>query len=312
MLGQTKLGGTELNVYAAPAILTLILLVAETVFLAIALPETRGKRILHVQSSKKNDGRSSTVDADRAPPGGTKVTRDSGATVAPVRPAEQRIKTLKSLRVFHFLFLGVFSGVEFTLTFLTFDLFDWSNTQNGKLIGSIGIISAVLQGGYVRRALTRVGELKMARRGTYSCAIGLVALAFVPHFTLSRPRLAFRLLQGAAVCMAFTSATVVNALTAHASLQCDEAPEDADAAAAQGIDGGKPLKAIQRPELAKGQALGRFRSSGQLGRAIGPLLACASYWTFGPSVTYAVCAVAMTGLSLHMRRVARRTALKTA
>jgi hypothetical protein len=129
MLGQTKLGGAELNVYAAPAILTLILLVAETVFLAIALPETRGKRPLHVQSSKKkSDGRSSAVDGDRAPPGGTKVTRDSrvkeddsSATVAPVRPAEQRIKTLKSLRVFHFLFLGVFSGVEFTLTFLTFD-----------------------------------------------------------------------------------------------------------------------------------------------------------------------------------------------
>ena len=211
-------------------------------------------------------------------------------------------------------------------------MFDWSNTQNGKLIASIGIISAVLQGGYVRRALTRVGELKMARRGTFSCAMGLVALALVPHFTLSRPRLAFRLLQGAAVYMAFTSATVVNALTAHASLQCDEAPEDEDAAQQGVADGGKPLKAIQRPELAKGQALGRFRSSGQLGRAIGPLLgkhaysviicavliffscgvACASYWTFGPSATYTVCAIAMTGLTLHMRRVSRRTALKTA
>ena len=158
-------------------------------------------------------------------------------------------------------------------------VFDWSNTQNGKLIGIIGIISAVLQGGYVRRALTRVGELKMARRGTYSCAIGLVALALVPHFTFSQPRLAFRLLQAAAVCMAFTSATVVNALTAHASLQCDEAPDDEGAATAQGVDGdgGKPLKAIQRPELAKGQALGRFRSSGQLGRAIGPLLGKRAY-----------------------------------
>jgi hypothetical protein len=129
MLGQTKLGGTELNVYAAPAILTLILLVVETVFLAIALPETRGKRLLHVQSSKKEDnGRSSAVNADRAPPGDTKVMRygrvkedDIGATAVPVRPAEQRIKTLKSLRMFHFLFLGIFSGVEFTLTFLTFD-----------------------------------------------------------------------------------------------------------------------------------------------------------------------------------------------
>jgi hypothetical protein len=112
----------------------------------------------------------------------------------------------------------------------------------------------------------------MAHRGTSSCAIGLVALALVPHFMLSRPGLAFRLLQGAAVCMAFTSATVVNALTAHASLQCDEAPETA----AQSDDG-KSSRAIQRPELAKGQALGRFRSSGQLGRAIGPLLGKRAY-----------------------------------
>ena len=82
-----------------------------------------------MQSSKeKVDGRSSAVDGDRAPSRDAKVTRDSrvkeddiGATAAPVRPAEQRIKTLKSLRVFHFLFLGIFSGVEFTLTFLTFD-----------------------------------------------------------------------------------------------------------------------------------------------------------------------------------------------
>jgi hypothetical protein len=105
-LGQNLLLGTELNVYAAPAILTLILLVAETAFLAVALPETRGKS-LHAQSSEKSDGRYSEVDSD--------------APAVPVRPAEQRIKTLKSLRLLHFLFLGVFSGVEFTLTFLTFD-----------------------------------------------------------------------------------------------------------------------------------------------------------------------------------------------
>lgn len=155
-------------------------------------------------------------------------------------------------------------------------MFDWSNTQNGKLIGSIGIVSAALQGGYVRRALSRVGELKMARRGASSCALGLLLLALVPHFTLSRPSLAFRLLQAAAVCMAFTSATVVNALTAHASLQCDEGEPDFAAAAAEGGGGDeRPVETTaiaRRPELAKGQALGRFRSSGQLGRAIGPLL----------------------------------------
>lgn len=307
-LGQYLLG-TELNVYAAPAILTLILLVAETAFLAVALPETRGKKPT-VQSSKKTDEHSTELKTNGTNgTNGVHTKKDEGAT--PVRSAEQRLRTLRSLRLLHFLFLGVFSGVEFTLTFLTFDLFDWSNAQNGKLIGSIGIVSAVIQGGYVRRALTRVGELKMARRGMSSCAVALVALSLLPQFTLSKPGLAFRLLQIAAVCMAFTSATVVNALTAHASLQCDEAPPEI-AAETAGNGSTPPPRAVQRPELAKGQALGRFRSSGQLGRAIGPLFACASYWTFGPSVTYAIGAVAMAGLSALMHKVARRTAVKAA
>jgi len=56
----------------------------------------------------------------------------------------------------------------------------------------------------------------------------------------------------------------------------------------------------EHPELAKGKALGTFRSSGQLGRALGPLLACASYWTFGPSVTYGTSAVGMLMLWMTM------------
>lgn len=130
------------------------------------------------------------------------------------------------------------------------------------LIGSIGIISALLQGGYVRRSTAKTGEGVMARRGVSSCALGLVLLALMPQFVTTNPTLSMRLLQGAAVCMAFTSATVVNSLTAFASLQCDDGTFDEDT--------GKLIE--EHPDLAKGKALGHFRSSGQLGRAIGPLL----------------------------------------
>jgi MFS family permease len=149
-----------------------------------------------------------------------------------------------------------------TDTDLTPSVLDWNNRQNGMLIGSIGIISALLQGGYVRRATSKVGEGAMARRGVTSCAISLVLLALLPKFVSSNATIAIRLLQGAAVGMAFTSATVVNSLTAFASLQCDEGGFD--------LDTGKPKQ--ENPQLAKGKALGQFRSSGQLGRAIGPLL----------------------------------------
>ncbi|KAJ3921509.1 major facilitator superfamily domain-containing protein [Lentinula edodes] len=269
--------GVEFNIYAVPAIITLILLSVETVFLIVALPETRGKGIKPVENKSKSNGKST-----------------NGATIPKSKTIEQRIEILKSLRTLHLLFLGIFSGVEFTLTFLTFDLFDWDNKQNGMLIGSIGIISALLQGGYVRRATSKIGEGVMARRGVSSCALALVFLAILPIYVSTNFTLALRLLQLGAVCMAFTSATVVTSLTAFASLQCDEGGFD--------ITTGKPVKV--HPQLAKGKALGKFRSSGQLGRAIGPLIACASYWSVGPIYTYATGAVAMFALSMHMRKIA--------
>ena len=258
--------GINVNIYAVPATLTLVLLVLETLFLIVALPETR-----NASGKAKPDALHSESDK--------KATRDGTSAK---RDVTTRLKLLKSLQKFHFLFLVIFSGVEFTLTFFTFDrksflfsegslhwpdfiaiaVLDWTNTQNGKLIGSIGIISALLQGGYVRRSMSKVGEGVMAKRGVSSCAVALVLLALLPSCVNSNTAAAMKLLQTAAVCMAFTSATVVNSLTAFASLQCDEPSIDEIS--------GKPIQ--EHPDLAKGKALGHFRSAGQLGRAIGPIL----------------------------------------
>lgn len=104
-----------MNVYAAPALLTLILLVLETIFLMVALPETRGTRMHAVAKGK-----------DKADNG-----TSSAAAFAknPVLTVKERVDVLTTLRRLHFLFLGVFSGIEFTLTFLTFDCksLDFSN-----------------------------------------------------------------------------------------------------------------------------------------------------------------------------------------
>ncbi|KAF7977464.1 hypothetical protein HWV62_3651 [Athelia sp. TMB] len=268
--------GVEMNVYAVPAIITLVLLILETLFLMVALPETRG------------------TSAHKADKEDSKSVKSAAPAPAPVSTVQERLDMLKLLRRLHFFFLGVFSGMEFTLTFLTFDLFDWNNKQNGALIGSIGVISALIQGGYVRRAKHRVragaGVPAMARQGVMSCALGLVFLAVLPQLIGSHTTTAVRLLQGSAVCLAFTSATVVNSLTSYASLQCDE-----------GVDQDEGKAVAEHPQLAKGKALGQFRSAGQLGRALGPLLACASYWTVGPSATYAVGAVAMLSLGMSMK-----------
>lgn len=146
-------------------------------------------------------------------------------------------------------------------------VFDWSNSQNGKLLALIGVLAATIQGGYTRRFTAKLGEGIMARRGIISCAVGFGVLASLPLLVITGG--ADRTGKGAqsaiyigAAFLAFTSATVVSSLTALASLQCDEEPLSQAA--------GNELKVTG--ELAKGRALGSFRSAGQLGRAIGPLL----------------------------------------
>ncbi|KAF5341920.1 hypothetical protein D9611_001891 [Ephemerocybe angulata] len=197
--------GIELNIYAVPALITVVLLVLETIFLVVALPETKGTKVSDKYVDRKDEAKSSKAN-------GVSSSTSSGSSnkASPKVSVEKRISTLKAVLV------------------PVLRILDWNNTQNGKLIGPIGFISALLQGGYVRRSASKIGEGKMARQ----------------------------------VCMAFTSATVVNSLTAFASLQCDDTG---------GYDEvtGKP--AAENPDLAKGQALGKFRSSGQLGRALGPI-----------------------------------------
>lgn len=111
--------GVEFNIYAVPAFITVVLLVAETVFLIVALPETRG--------TKPSDHAADQKAAVNGQTKGSKVngagTNGNGAaaTALPKTTIAQRISTLKTLRQLHFMFLSLFSGVEFTLTFLTFD-----------------------------------------------------------------------------------------------------------------------------------------------------------------------------------------------
>ena len=106
--------GFDLNVYAAPAFLTLVLLVVETAFLVVALPETRGKKRISTSQEKPK------APVHENGNGNGKHSSDSPKPVSK-RTVQSRIEVLEALRRLHFFFLAIFSGVEFTLTFLTFD-----------------------------------------------------------------------------------------------------------------------------------------------------------------------------------------------
>ncbi|KAF8138434.1 major facilitator superfamily domain-containing protein [Boletus edulis] len=261
---SVKALGIELNIYAVPALITL-------------------------QRYRKPGAFNATGDKGSAQSNKVEKPKDEIASENSARTTGRT----PDIALAAFLLLGIFSGVEFTLTFLTFDLFDWSNSQNGALIGSIGIISALLQGGYVRRAISKVGEGKMARRGVISCAAGLVLLSTVPHFALKGSAFAVRPLQMAAICLAFTSATVVSSLTSFASLQCDDAVDQIT---------GKP--SANTPTAFQRGGIGcvpicRIR----LPTEPFDYQACASYWTFGPSATYGISAIAMITLAASMESV---------
>lgn len=181
------------------------------------------------------------------------------------------------------MFLFLFSGIEFTLPFLTYDVYQYTASQKGKLLGIIGIASAFLQAGYVRRVVhKRVDEKSLVLQGIAACCLTSWALSRIPLDTTSTG-----LLVAAGGGMALTTATVVGCLTSITSLVSTSIITD---------------PSVKLPSSSTtltneiGKDLGAFRSIGQLGRAIGPLTGCVGYWWLGASHYYFVAFCCMSVL----------------
>lgn len=57
---------------------------------------------------------------------------------------------LKILGRAYFIYLFIYSGLEFTLTFLTHHTFGFTSMQQGWMFLGIGLVMAILQGSWVR------------------------------------------------------------------------------------------------------------------------------------------------------------------
>jgi predicted MFS family arabinose efflux permease len=223
------------NPFATAAGVSLFLIVTETVYLYFSLPET-------LPSMTRSDGPASAEKkAPRAAPA----------------PA-QRTNSHFLLNLVHMTFLLFFSGMEFSLPFMTYDLFAYSSGRNGRLLGYIGLIASLLQGGVTRR----LPPLLSVRIGVVSCLVAFALLARISSVTG---------LYLAATCLATTSATVVTGLNALSSF---EAHEDE-----------------------RGGKLGNLRSWGQLGRGLGPVLFTSIYWWAGREAAYTMGALGIAGVS---------------
>ncbi|XP_053607179.1 major facilitator superfamily domain-containing protein 10 [Plodia interpunctella] len=167
-------------------------------------------------------------------------------------------KVLTKLGLIYFLYLFIYSGLEFTLTFLTHHTFNYTTMQQGKMFLVMGVIMAVLQGGAARR-LSPKGAQRAAKGAlaltptSFLC----VALAAVKNSPILQP---ITWLWLGLVLFALSTAFAVSCMTSMA--------------------GG------HAPARARGGVLGVLRALGALARALGPLLAASVYWCTGAAVTY--------------------------
>ncbi|KAF2446057.1 MFS general substrate transporter [Karstenula rhodostoma CBS 690.94] len=234
------------NPFATAAGFSLFLIVTETAYLYFCLPETLP---------------SAAPAADKSHANG-KATKQE-------EPEKPRVRTNSHfiLNATHFSFILFFSGMEFSLPFMTYDLFAYQAKDTGRLLGFIGLIASLLQGSVVRRT----HPLKVVQMGVVSCTIAFFILGRVESQ---------KMLYAAAALLAVTSATVVTGLNSLSSFE-----------ASAGERGGK---------------LGNHRSFGQIGRSLGPLIFCSLYWWAGRETAYAagaagmiaVCALVFGGLKV--------------
>lgn len=159
-------------------------------------------------------------------------------------------EALQKCGLVYFLYLLFYSGLEYSLSFLTHDRFQYSRMQQGKMYFVVGLVMAAIQGGYVHR-IPPGKEIRV-------CLLGI--LAVIPSFVIIGISWTPYMLYSGLFLYAFASGTVVPCLTTYVSKY------------------GSPTQ--------KGTILGIFRSLGALARSIGPFLSATVYWWAGPVVCY--------------------------
>lgn len=187
---------------------------------------------------------------------------DSGHTKRSINPITlfkvQAYPGVSKTNLINFLFLSIFSGMEFSLTFLAMDRLNYGPRENAYMFLFIGLTLTLVQGGYVRRKSGAIGPRRMALQGLVMVVPGLVCVGIAQSVGM---------LYLGLFLMAVGSAQVIPCLTALAS--------------------------SYTPDNEQGRILGVFRSLGALARGVGPLLACVLYWRLGATAAYIIGAVAI-------------------
>lgn len=144
-----------------------------------------------------------------------------------------------------------FCGMEFSLTFLAAERFNYTARENGMLIGFLGVFSILTQGVIVRRLLRTMSETRVLFAGLVASSIALLVIGLA-----GRP---WELYAGLA--LVAIGSGLINPSTSG-------------------------LISLYSSAKEQGRVLGVFRSLGSLARAVTPVFAGVVFWTFSSRLVF--------------------------
>ncbi|KAK3095294.1 hypothetical protein FSP39_012912 [Pinctada imbricata] len=211
--------------YTIPALFALTLAVIDIIFISLFFKETlpQDRRAKSISSGWQKT--SHLINP---------ISLFKFSSVEKISKAD--LSSLQHIGSIYFLYLLMYSGLEFTLTFLVHNRLSYNSMQQGRMFFYIGTVMALVQGGYVRR-IPAGKETKIATMGLTLLIPAFIMMAFAQTAWLMYLGLTL---------FAFASATVVPCLTTMVSSY-----------------GGTDQKGV---------VTGVFRSLGALARALGPVI----------------------------------------
>nr|XP_057926770.1 major facilitator superfamily domain-containing protein 10 [Doryrhamphus excisus]XP_057926771.1 major facilitator superfamily domain-containing protein 10 [Doryrhamphus excisus] len=246
--------------FQTPALLALAFSTADFIFIWLALPETL---------TQDGKGFSSGFWDFRDLLNPLALFSFSAVTRSKDPPSGDRMQRLKALGRVYFCYLFLFSGLEFTLSFLTHQRFHFSSMQQGKMFFFIGVVMASVQGGYARRI----------QPGRHIKAVRVAIATLIPAFVLIGLSWNVTVLYAGLALYSFAAAVVVPCLSTLVS------------------DHGSPGQ--------KGTVMGILRSLGALARALGPVVSSSVYWLAGAQICFLLTAASFI-IPLFLLSTARR------
>ncbi|CAN2388437.1 tetracycline transmembrane transporter activity [Pristimantis euphronides] len=246
--------------YVRPALLALLLAVIDLIFIFLLLPETLPKENRVPSMMIGFQGASDLLSP-------VSLFHFSAVTRSKDRPSQESLQNLRVLGLVYFLYLFLFSGLEYTISFLTHQRFQFSSMQQGKMFFFIGITMAVIQGGYARR-IKPGNEVKAVKRAI---------ILLIPAFLLIGWANSLTMLGLGLLLYSFAAAIVVPCLSS--------------------------LVSTYGSASQKGTVMGILRSLGALARAVGPILSATLYWLIGAEACFTICAVSFLIPLIYLRQM---------